>query len=112
MGSAAAEREAAVESLERTGLVDDGRFARARAERSPGGERGTRSSDTTSCAPGLEHELVETAIDGLEPEEARARAVVERAGTGPKNGAVPERERLPGRGRRSAVAGGRASELG
>ncbi len=100
-----------MESLERTGLVDDGRYARARAETLAGRGAGNAFIRHELVRAGLEHDLVETAIDGLEPEEARARAVVACRGPGPRTARYLSGKGFPDEVV-SAVAGGRASGLG
>src|SRR5262249_32754679 len=74
-------REEALEMLERLGYLDDGRFALARAavlaERGYGDE-GIRR---LLAADGVAEDTIETSVAALEPEEARARGIVERRGS-------------------------------
>jgi regulatory protein len=74
------ERAQALETLERVGYVDDGRYARTRAEQLA--DRG--SGDTLIRydleGRGIAAELVEAALAALEPERERAKRVLERRG--------------------------------
>lgn len=83
-GVDAAEREQVLETLERIGYVDDERFARTRAEQLAG--RG--SSDALIRhdleGRGIEAELVEAALGGLERERERAARIVARRGRSEK----------------------------
>ena len=71
-GVGEAERVQALETLERIGYVDDERFARMRAERLA--ERGSGDALIRDDLErrGLAAEVVELAIDALEPERERA----------------------------------------
>ena len=74
----------ALETLARTGLLDDTRFAENRARSLA--ERG--AGDTLIRYQlehaGIEREAIELALAGLEPEMTRAAAVVRRRGAGTK----------------------------
>lgn len=79
-GVAPADRRQAVDTLTRAGLVDDERFAHARAA-----QLATRGSGDLLIADDLERHgvaapLVREAIDALEPESARAATIVARRG--------------------------------
>ena len=79
-GVGRAEREEALETLERIGYVDDERFARSRAE-----QLATRGSGDDLIRHDLEGrgiaaEQVDAAIAGLEPERERAARIAERRG--------------------------------
>jgi SOS response regulatory protein OraA/RecX len=78
------ERELAVETLRRTGLVSDERFAQARA--SSLAERGSGNALIRSklVEAGVAQELVADALDAVEPEATRARRIVARRGISPK----------------------------
>jgi SOS response regulatory protein OraA/RecX len=76
--------EEAVTTLERAGLVDDGRLARTRAQRLAARGWGDAAVAARLRREGLPEEAVQTALGELVPEEARARALV---------GSVPERRR-------------------
>jgi regulatory protein len=83
-GIAAASREHVLDTLERTGLLDDRRFAESRAAalatRGAGDARIRHDLD----ARGFAAELVADVLAELEPELVRARAIVERRGPGPR----------------------------
>ena len=78
------EREVAIETLRRTGLVSDERFAKARA--SSLAERGSGNALIRSklVDAGVTHELVAGALDAVEPEATRARRIVARRGSSQK----------------------------
>ena len=83
-GVGAAEREQALETLERIGYVDDERFARSRAERLV-----DRGSGDALIRHDLEHrgvaaEIVEAVLAGIEPERERAARIAEQRGPGVK----------------------------
>jgi SOS response regulatory protein OraA/RecX len=79
-----ADRAEALATLERTGIVDDGRYAERRAATLA--ERGAGdaliSHDLT--AAGVALELVEAALAALEDELDRARRIAARRGVSPK----------------------------
>jgi regulatory protein len=83
-GATAPARAAALETLERAGLVDDARVAHARARALA--ERGYGDAAVRGAleAEGLVPELVAEALACLEPEVERARALVARRGAAPK----------------------------
>lgn len=78
------EREQAVETLRRTGLVSDERFAHARA--SSLAERGSGNALIRAklVEAGVAQELVVGALDAVESEAARARRIVARRGVSPE----------------------------
>jgi regulatory protein len=83
-GVGEAERERALETLERIGYVDDRRFARSRAEqlaaRAAGNELIRHDLEQRGVAP----ERVQEALAELEPERDRAAAIVAARGCGPR----------------------------
>jgi SOS response regulatory protein OraA/RecX len=83
-GFSESERGHAIETLLRTGLVDDRRFAEARA--CSLAERG--ASDVlirhTLGLAGVSSELVEEALQDVLPEAERVRHIVSRRGSGPR----------------------------
>jgi SOS response regulatory protein OraA/RecX len=83
-GASAAARSAALETLERAGLVDDARLASGRAEALAAGGYGDAAIRAKLEAEGLEAGLVDESIAALEPEGVRARALLERRGGGVK----------------------------
>jgi regulatory protein len=78
------ERAEVLDRLDRSGLVDDVRFAHGRAEslavRGAGDERVRRALREA----GVDEEVAQDAIAALEPEPERARRIVARRGAGPK----------------------------
>jgi regulatory protein len=83
-GVGSAEREDVLETLDRLGYLDDGRFARSRAKELA--DRGSGDSlirhDLESR--GVSAELTDAAIGELLPERERARQLVEARGATPK----------------------------
>jgi regulatory protein len=83
-GFSAEERERALASLERTGLLDDVRFAEARARSLAARGAGDALIRHALNGAGIAADSVESALAGLEPEEERARRIVGRRGPGPR----------------------------
>jgi regulatory protein len=110
-GVAAASREHVLATLERTGLLDDRRFAESRAAALAARGAGDALIRHDLGARGVVAELVDDVVAGLEPELVRARAIVERRGAGPRTARY-----LHGRGFAGevveVVAGGREDALG
>lgn len=77
-------RGEALETLVRTGLVDDARFAEARARSLAGRGQGDAAIRHALRAARVEDALVEDALATLAPEQERARAIATRRGGGPK----------------------------
>jgi regulatory protein len=78
------ERDETIEALVRTGIVDDGRFAENRARSLASRGAGDALIRHTLARAGIESDLIEGALETIEPEDERARLVVERRGAGPK----------------------------
>jgi regulatory protein len=83
-GVPAASREQAMDTLERTGLVDDGRFAEGRAATLAARGSGDALIRHDLERRGIAADIVDEALARLEPEPERARAIVERRGPGPR----------------------------
>jgi regulatory protein len=83
-GVGEAERDQALETLERIGYVDDERFARSRAERLA--ERGSGDALIRDDLErrGVGAEIVDAVLSELAPERERAAQIVERRGPGQK----------------------------
>jgi len=81
-GLTAEERRAALATLERAGLVDDVRFAAARAEALATRGYGDEAIRWTLEREGVDAELASRSIASLSPELERAAVVVERRGPG------------------------------
>lgn len=77
-------REDALETLRRTGLVDDNRFAERRAATLADRGAGDALIRYDLEAAGIAQDVVEDAVAGLEGEHERARRIVERRGASPK----------------------------
>lgn len=72
--------EETIERLAESGLVDDARTAASRARALAGRGYGNRAIDSRLEQDGFDRECRAAALDGLEPEAARAQAIVSRAG--------------------------------
>jgi regulatory protein len=86
-GLNAEERLAALATLERAGLVDDARFALARAASLAERGYGDEAIRWTLEREGVDAELARRSIASLPPEQSRVAAVVERRGRGPATAA-------------------------
>jgi SOS response regulatory protein OraA/RecX len=82
--AAPAARDEALATLERAGLVDDGRVAETRASALAARGYGDAAIRHDLAVRGLEPAEIERAVATLKPETARAAAVITRRGTGPK----------------------------
>jgi regulatory protein len=80
-------RTDALDTLERVGYVDDGRFAGARSEALAKRGYGDEWIRHDLGEHGVAAEAIAEAIGGLVPETERAAALVERLGRTPKTGA-------------------------
>jgi regulatory protein len=76
--------DAALEALERTGLLDDRRFAENRARTLAARGSGDALVRYELERAGVDGEAVEDALATLDPEVDRALMVVDRRGPGPK----------------------------
>jgi len=83
-GFSESERDEAIETLVRTGLLDDGRFAEGRAISLAGRGAGDALIRHTLEIAGVASELIDRALEAVEPEGERARHIVERRGHGVK----------------------------
>lgn len=79
-GFEATEREHALETLTRTGVLDDDRYARNRAESLASRGAGDELIRHELEAAGVDPDLVDGAVCGVEPEIERARRIVESRG--------------------------------
>jgi SOS response regulatory protein OraA/RecX len=77
------EREQVLATLRRTGLVDDERYASARASSLAGRRAGNDLIRHDLERSGLAPETIAVALESLEPEYVRVRRIVERRGVGP-----------------------------
>ena len=79
-GVGEAERNQALDTLERLGYVDDARFARSRAEQLAERSSGDALIRDDLERRGLAGEIVELALGALEPERDRAARIAEHRG--------------------------------
>ena len=106
------ELEDALETLGRTGLVDDSHFAEERAAFLA--VRGASDAAIRHALrrAGVASELVALALESLEPEGERARIVVEKRGDGQKTARYLRGKGFSEEAIASAVAGSSAEEIG
>jgi regulatory protein len=83
-GTSATTLEDAIETLERAGLVDDARVGAARAEELARRGFGDAAIRFALEGEGLAVEVVSEALATLEPEQDRARTLLDRRGRTPK----------------------------
>jgi SOS response regulatory protein OraA/RecX len=83
-GFSETEREEAIATLRRTGLVDDTRYAELRAEALAGRGAGDAFIRRDLELGGVAREVADQALDQLEPETKRACRIVARRGEGAK----------------------------
>jgi regulatory protein len=83
-GIGADERAAALDTLARVGVLDDGRFAAARAEALASRGCGDKLIRHDLAGHGLDPEQIDGALAALEPEPERARDQVRRLGLSEK----------------------------
>jgi len=111
-GFADSEREDAIETLIRTGLLDDARFAELRArslvERGAGDARIRHELRRA----GIASESIEDALETVEPEADRAQSVVLRRGPGLKTARFLHGKGFSEEIVAGVVAGGDGDELG
>ncbi len=111
-GYSSRELDAAIETLIRTGLLDDSRFAALRAsslaERGAGDIR-IRHELRRASIPA---EVVEDALESLEPEVERAQRIVARRGSGAKTARFLHANGFSEESAAAAVAYGDGDELG
>jgi regulatory protein len=105
-------REEALATLARTGLIDDRRFAESRARALAARGAGDTLIRHDLASAGITRDLVEDAVDELEPETERARRIVAQRGASAKSARY-----LAGKGFsedvvRAAVAHGHDEPLG
>jgi SOS response regulatory protein OraA/RecX len=77
------DRAAAIATLTRTGVVDDGRFAANRARALASRGAGDRLIRHDLEAAGVDAEAIAAALSEVEPESERVAGIVERRGMGP-----------------------------
>lgn len=109
-----AEEEVAttVEALVRTGLLDDASLAERRASSLAARGAGDALIRHRLGALGLDRDLIDGAVHGLEPELERAHRIVERRGAGVRTARYLAGKGFSDDAVRGAVATGSARELG
>lgn len=85
-------RADALETLERVGYVDDGRFAAGRAAALAGRGYGDGAIRQLLRGDGVAATVADAAIEALEPERERAARLVERLGASPRTAARLQRK--------------------
>jgi regulatory protein len=85
-------RADALETLERVGYVDDGRFAAARAATLAARGYGDEAIRQLLQGEGVAPMLADGAVAALEPERERAARLVERLGASPRTAAQLQRK--------------------
>ena len=83
-GVAQAERTRALETVRRTGLLDESRFAHGRASALASRGAGDALVRDALRRAGVPRETVENAVSELDPEAERARQIVARRGASPR----------------------------
>ena len=83
-GVAPVDRDVAIETMERAGLVDDSRFAQGRAAVLAARGAGNLMIRDDLERRGVSSDLVDQAIRGLEPEFDRVRRLLAACGTSPR----------------------------
>jgi regulatory protein len=106
------ERAEALETLERTGLLDDVRFAEARARSLAARGAGDAAIRHALGLAGVAREIADDALQALEPEAERANAIAARRGAGPKTARYLRGKGFSEEVVAGVVAGSSADELG
>jgi SOS response regulatory protein OraA/RecX len=104
------EREAALGTLTRAGLVDDARYAHTRAATLAERGRGDAAIAWELERQGVAAELVESALSALEPERDRALALAAKHGSSPATARLLARRGFGEEAVESACADGFAAE--
>ena len=106
------ERQGAVATLRRTGLLDERRFAESRARALASRGAGDRLIRYELERAGISGDLVEDAIGALEDESTRAEAIVARRGSSAKTARYLLAKGFSADAASEAVASERDEELG
>jgi SOS response regulatory protein OraA/RecX len=109
-GFAEHERGAALETLTRAGLVDDARYAHARAAALAERGRGDAAIAWELERQGVASDLVDAALAGVAPEAERAAALAERLGRSPSTARLLARRGFGAEAVESALGGTFAAE--
>ena len=106
------EREQAIETLVRTGVADDARYAEARARSLAERGAGDLRIRHELGRAGISAEVVQQALETLEAEADRARSIALRRGEGPKTARYLRGKGFSDDVIAGVVASGRDEELG
>jgi SOS response regulatory protein OraA/RecX len=106
------ERAEVLEALERTGLVDDARFAETRARSLAARGAGDAAIRHALGLAGVAREVADDAVSALDPEAERAGAIAARRGPGPKTARYLRGKGFSEEVVAGVVAGSNADELG
>jgi regulatory protein len=82
IGISRADEDETLRALQRTGLVDDSRFAHSRAQALAERGKGDGAIRFDLRRRGIAEDEIETAVASLEPERVRAEQVIARRGSG------------------------------
>jgi len=107
-----AERAQALVTLHRTGLVDDERFAHARAASLAERGAGDALIRARLTGAGVSEELLENALEAMDDEDTRARRIVRRRGVTPKAARYLYGKGFSDEVIRAVIAEGQGGELG
>ena len=111
-GFAEPDRADAIETLTRTGVLDDARFTAGRARALAGRGAGDRLIRHDLASAGVARELIDEVVGELEPESERARRIVETRGASAKTARYLARKRFSDDAVRAAIAHGEDETLG
>jgi regulatory protein len=106
------DRQEAMATLRRTGLVDDRRFAELRAASLAARGAGDALVRDALERAGVDAELAEDVIAELEPEGVRARRIVDRRGGSPKTARYLASRGFAVEAISELIANGRREEIG
>jgi len=106
------DRDDALATLERTGLLDDRRFAENRARSLAARGAGDAAIRHALATAGVASELLEDVFETIEPEAERARSIAARRGASPKTARYLSGKGFSEEVVAGVVAGRSADELG
>jgi regulatory protein len=111
-GVTEAGEEEALAALQRAGVIDDGRFAQARAEALAERGKGDAAIRFDLSRQGVSNQTAEEALASLEPERTRAERVVAQRGRGAATARLLARRGFGDEAVEAAVAQDDRAELG
>ena len=107
-----AEEEEALAALQQAGVIDDGRFAQARAQALAQRGKGDAAIRFDLRHQGVPAETAEAALASLEPESERAKRVIAQRGGGAGTARLLARRGFGDEAVEAAIARGDHAELG